>query len=59
VLLPGVAAIAFSYYGGSGWTHNWAGNQPPMLVRIRIAFIGGRLHWPDVIVAPMRRQDGQ
>ena len=64
VLLPGVASLGFSYYGGAaagqgaGWTDRWQDNQPPMLVRIHIGFVGGRLHWPDVIVAPMRRQDG-
>ncbi len=64
VLLPGVASLDFSYYGSAadgqsaGWTDSWDDNQPPMLVRIHIGFVGGRPHWPDVIVAPMRRQDG-
>jgi general secretion pathway protein J len=61
VLLPGVSSLGFSYYGSgksTGWTDRWQDNQPPMLVRIHIGFVGNRLHWPDVIVAPMRRQDG-
>ncbi len=62
VLLPGVAAVAFSYYGGAGegkgWTDRWRDNQPPMLVRVHIGFVGGHVHWPDIIVAPMRRLDG-
>jgi general secretion pathway protein J len=64
VLLPGVASLGFSYYGSAaagqaaGWTDRWQDSQPPMLVRIHIGFVGNRLHWPDVIVAPMRRQDG-
>ncbi|MDR3537710.1 MAG: prepilin-type N-terminal cleavage/methylation domain-containing protein [Acetobacteraceae bacterium] len=63
VLLPGVDGVTFAYYraGGQGhpgaWTDRWQGVDPPLLVRMHIEFRNHALHWPDLIVAPERRQD--
>jgi general secretion pathway protein J len=62
-LLPGVAGVTFSYYrnagGGQpgGWVDQWGGVKPPQLVRVHIGFHSPAQHWPDVIVAPVRRHD--
>jgi len=63
VLLPGVAGVTFAYYraaaGGQpgAWVDQWRGVDPPALVRVHIALSNRAQHWPDVIVAPMRRHD--
>jgi general secretion pathway protein J len=59
-LLPGVASIKFGYFLPSGqWSDHWQANDPPTLVRMHLAFTNAALHWPDVIVAPMRERDDQ
>ncbi len=63
VLLPGVAGITFAYYRApaagqaGGWVDQWADADPPSLVRVHIGFLDPALHWPDLIVAPMRRHE--
>jgi general secretion pathway protein J len=63
VLLPGVAGVTFAYYraasGGKpgAWVGQWQGVDPPELVRVHIAMANPAQHWPDVIVAPVRRHD--
>ncbi len=63
VLLPGVAGITFAYYRvpsagqQGGWVAQWAGVDPPLLVRVHIGFLDPAQHWPDLIVAPMRRHE--
>ncbi len=59
-LLPGVASIKFGYFLASGeWRDHWRANDPPSLVRVHLAFTNAALHWPDVIIAPMRQRDDQ
>lgn len=63
VLLPGVAELRLAYFraaaGGTAgaWVSEWAGIDPPALVRLHIGFPAAVQHWPDLIVAPMRGTD--
>jgi len=65
VLLTDVAALRFAYYrppsGGqaAGWVDIWQAIDPPILVRVHIAFSDAARHWPDLIVAPMRQRDDE
>jgi general secretion pathway protein J len=60
VLLRGIAAVEFSYYGGNNpqsapaWYPHWQGRTtPPQLVRLRVLFAGqSARQWPNLIVAP-------
>lgn len=59
ILLPGVAAVTFGYFQAEGgWRDHWRGDDPPSLVRVHLVFTNAALHWPDLIVAPMRQADG-
>ena len=59
-LLRGVSQVRFAYWprgGGGGWRDAWDRQDPPALIRIRLAFADGR-HWPDIIAAPRRQRPG-
>lgn len=65
VLLDRVAAVEFSYFGGStsdetpDWHDSWNEMpQLPLLIRLRIAFADGK-HAPDLIVALRTAVAGQ
>lgn len=64
VLLSGLAAVQFSYYGRENpddppaWHDQWQGKaRPPELVRIRAGFLNRRVAWPDLIVRPRIEAD--
>lgn len=62
VLLPGVAAVEFRYWGAAapgdiaGWHAAWNRTTPPELVAIHLVFpAGDGRRWPDILAA--RRLD--
>lgn len=60
VVLEGVEAIAFQYWGSVGdapsaWQNQWRERALPRLVRIRLVFSpGSARRWPDIVAAPVR-----
>ena len=53
VLQDGVARMGIEYWQPSGtWTSVWTGAELPLLIRIRLSFLGAE-HWPDIVVAPL------
>jgi general secretion pathway protein J len=61
LLLPGAAAVRFSYYGRHrpeeplAWRDDWdAASTMPLLIRVEVSFpAGDGRRWPELIVAPM------
>ncbi len=57
-LLEGVERLDLAYWQSAEgrWVPDWRGLEPPRIVRLHIVFpAGDRRHWPDLIVAPVRR----
>jgi len=54
-LMSGVARIAFAYWQRSGvWSSTWKEPDLPLLIRIRLSFVGKNVEkWPDIVVAPL------
>ncbi len=62
VLLDGVDNIEIGYKSGAPtarWEDGWRSRNPPLLVRIHIAFApADPRRWPDLVAAPMRERGG-
>ncbi len=59
-LLRGVSGVRFAYWardGKGGWRDTWGLQDPPALIRIRLAFNDSRT-WPDIISAPVQERTG-
>ena len=54
-LVDGVARLAIEYWRRPGvWVSQWHEPDPPLLVRLRVLFVGSKPpRWPDIVVAPM------
>jgi len=63
-LLRGVSQVRFAYWprpggqaGAAGWRDAWDRQDPPALIRVRLAFADGR-RWPDIVAPIMRERPG-
>jgi general secretion pathway protein J len=63
-LLRGVSQVRFAYWprpggraGAAGWRDAWDRQDPPALIRVRLAFADGR-RWPDIVAPVMRERLG-
>lgn len=55
-ILRGVERLEVGYWK-DGWRTSWDEAALPGLVRLRIVFPAGDVrHWPDIVVAPVRRR---
>lgn len=65
-LLNGLDRIELAYWrpaqrnAAGAWVRNWAAQDLPGLVRIRLIFPqGDARHWPDIVAAPLRDPVGK
>ncbi len=53
-LLEGVRGMTIDYFGDAGWQGAWTKPALPTLIRLKLAFVYPKRHWPPLIAAPRR-----